>query len=166
MIACVDVDYRPQLAVAACVEIRNWSDATPASETTIRLAGPIADYVPGEFYRRELPALLAVLRQIQSPSIVVVDGYVTLGERPGLGLHLYEALDRRVAVVGVAKTTYRGAGGAVPVLRGGSRRPLFISAVGIDVGAAAEGVLAMAGDARIPTILKRVDRLSRTIVSP
>jgi deoxyribonuclease V len=81
--------------------------------------------------------------------------------RPGLGAHLYQALGRRTAVVGVAKRRFHGAGDAVPILRGTSQVPLFVTAVGIDLAEAAEGVRRMHGAHRIPTLLKRVDRLSR-----
>lgn len=51
--------------------------------------------------------------------------------KPGLGAHLYQALDGQVAVVGVAKTKLQGADRACEVIRGASRRPLFVTAVGI-----------------------------------
>lgn len=45
----------------------------------------IAPYQPGEFYRRELPCLLAVLACGPVAEVIVVDGYVWLGpERAGL----------------------------------------------------------------------------------
>jgi deoxyribonuclease V len=161
MLACLDVDYRPEVTVAACVLFRDWVDATEASYLVER--GPPAEpYAPGQFYRRELPHLLKVLAAVPEPlEAVVIDGYVWLGEaRPGLGAHLYEALGRRLPVVGVAKTAFH-AHVAVPVLRGESRRPLFVTAVGMEVSAAAEHVRRMHGASRIPTLLGRVDRLCR-----
>jgi deoxyribonuclease V len=66
-------------------------------------------------------------------------------------------------VVGVAKTRFAGAGGsAVPICRGGSRSPLYITAAGADAIDAAGWVAAMHGPHRVPTLLKRVDRLART----
>jgi len=104
----------------------------------------------------------AELREAAPVRSVIIDGYVWLGAgRPGLGAHLYEALGQRIAVVGVAKRRFHGAGDAVPVLRGTSQVPLFVTAVGIDPSEAAEGVRRMHGGHRIPTLLKRVDRLSR-----
>jgi deoxyribonuclease V len=157
---CVDVDYRDDAAVAAAVSFVAWGDAAATAEATLRLPGPAAGYVPGEFYRRELPPLLAILQKVATPQIVIVDGYVSLGDRPGLGRHLHEALG--VTVVGVAKTQFRGASGALPVLRGQSRRPLWVTAVGVAVEEAACGVAMMAGEARIPLLLRRVDRLARS----
>ncbi len=162
MLACLDVDYRPDLTVAACVLFRNWADGKEASYLVEH--GPAAEpYEPGQFYRRELPHLLRVLAGVQEPlETIVVDGYVWLGdEKPGLGAHLYEALNREVPIIGVAKTAYVTTGPAVPVLRGQSLRPLFVTAVGISHEAAADCVRRMHGPSRIPTLLNRVDRLCR-----
>jgi deoxyribonuclease V len=162
MIACVDVDYRGGGAVAACVLLRDWSDAEAAGDHVERIAR-VEEYVPGQFYRRELPCLLAVLDALaERPGVVVVDGYVWLAaDRPGLGAHLYEALGAAVPVVGVAKTRFAGASGAREVRRGGSGRPLYVTAAGMAVEEAAAHVAAMHGPFRIPTLLKRVDRLCR-----
>jgi deoxyribonuclease V len=162
MIACVDVDYRDVGAVAACVCFQTWSDATPASESAIQI-GDVEPYEPGQFYRRELPCILAVLKSLpDSPQVVIIDGYVGLGrQKPGLGSHLYEALDRHVPVIGVAKTHFVGAEPVALVTRGRSRNPLYVTAAGIDVADAASNIKAMHGPYRIPTMLKRVDQLSR-----
>ena len=86
-------------------------------------------------------------------SLWLADGTV-----PGLGAHLYEALRANSAVIGVAKTACRDDRCALPVLRGGSRRPLFVTAAGLAPEAAAEALRAMHGDGRIPTLLRRADR--------
>src|SRR5262245_60602331 len=136
MIACVDVDYRDSEAVAACVLFADWTDETPAAELVERVVG-VQPYVPGQFYRREMPCLLAVLNRLpQPPELVVIDGYVWLAgeDRPGLGAHLYEALGRRIPVVGVAKTQFLSAKLAVAVRRSeNSSRPLFVTAAGVEV---------------------------------
>jgi deoxyribonuclease V len=164
MIACVDVDYRDPGAVAACVLLRDWADAEPCGEHVEKIAA-VEPYEPGEFFRRELPCLRAVLGRTAAPvDVVVIDGYVWLdaaATRPGLGAHLFEALGRRTPVVGVAKTQFAGAAG-VAVFRGGSRRPLIVTAAGMEPGAAARHFEAMHGAHRIPTLLKRVDQLCRT----
>jgi deoxyribonuclease V len=162
--ACVDVDYRGDDAVAACVLFRNWADPAPAGQI-VRLVRGVQAYVPGEFYRRELPCLLAVLAEVPEPvELVVIDGYVWLADegRPGLGAHLFEALGCGVPVVGVAKTRFAGARLAVPLTRGeGVTRPLFITAAGMDVGEAALAVGRMHGPYRLPTLIKAVDTLCR-----
>jgi deoxyribonuclease V len=163
MLACVDVAYREDEAVAACVLFHDWPDAVPAEERVQRVR-PVEPYQPGQFYRRELPCLLAVLGPVRDRlRTVVIDGYVWLGDEsaPGLGARLYEALGSGLPVLGVAKTRYAGAVTARPVYRGGSRRPLYVTAVGIDPDAAARHIEAMHGPYRIPTLLRRADRLSR-----
>lgn len=163
MLACVDVDYRAAEAVAACLLFRDWPDATPADEWVVHLP-PAAPYQPGQFYRRELPPLLAALGRVTAPlDGVVIDSYVWLDEhgRQGLGAHLHAALGGAVPVIGVAKTAFAGSTFAVPVLRGGSQAPLHITAAGMSAQAAADAVRGMHGPYRLPTLLKRVDRLCR-----
>ena len=162
MLACLDVDYRTEETVAVGVLFRDWGDGTEAAHVVER-GPPAAPYEPGQFYRRELPFLLQVLAAVKEPlEAVVVDGYVWLGEeRPGLGAHLYEALGRRVPVVGVAKTAFHSSLLAVPVTRGSSQRPLFVTAVGLEAPVAAGLVRDMHGPSRLPTLLRRVDRLCR-----
>jgi deoxyribonuclease V len=162
MRVCVDVDYRPAEAVATGLGFLDWRDAVEATRHMARLS-PVAPYQPGEFYRRELPCILAVLELVPGPlSTVVIDGHVWLAEGvPGLGAHLYEALGRRVPVVGVAKKAYRGSSVAEKVLRGGSARPVFVTAAGMEARDAAAAVASMHGAHRIPTLLRRVDQVAR-----
>ncbi len=162
MLACLDVDYREPAAYAAGLAFHNWSDATATVEKVVPVMG-VHPYQPGQFFRRELPCLLAALRELPPVGVVIVDGYVWLNgvNVAGLGAHLYQALAEKVAVIGVAKTRFAGAGAAVEVVRGRSTRPVFITAVGMNAQRAAEHVRSMHGPYRIPTLLKRVDRLCR-----
>jgi deoxyribonuclease V len=161
VLCAVDVHYEPERARAACTVFDDWGSADAAREVAIETP-PAEPYVPGEFFRRELPPVLAVLRALDvTPAIVVIDGHVWLDahDAPGLGARLHQALGS-TAVVGVAKTRYRDAPG-VEVLRGRSANPLFVSAIGIDLAEAVAGVRRMHGDHRIPTLLKRADHLAR-----
>ena len=161
LVACVDVDYRDTIAVAAGVWLRGWAAFEPEVEVVTTLE-EVAPYQPGEFYRRELPCVLAVLERGPAADVVVVDGYVWLGSgRAGLGAHLYQALGERTVVVGVAKSQFVGATDAVPVYRGNSRSPLYVTAAGVSVEEAAGWVARMHGPFRIPAMLKRVDQLAR-----
>jgi len=162
--ACVDVDYREEEAVVACLLFEHWSAAQAVEAHTERVS-PVEPYVPGQFYRRELPCLLEVLRPIlHRLDTVIVDGHVWLsGDEPpklGLGAHLYEALGGQVPVIGVAKTPYPGAP-AAEVRRGQSANPLYVTAVGLSLEEAARHVAQMHGPHRLPTLLKEVDRLCR-----
>jgi deoxyribonuclease V len=47
------------------------------------------------------------------------------------------------------------------VWRGGSRRPLYVTAAGMELDEVVHHVTAMHGAFRIPTILKRVHQLCR-----
>jgi deoxyribonuclease V len=168
MLACVDVDYRERGAVAGCVLFADWPDAEPVARLVAPIAA-VAPYRPGEFYRRELPCLLAVLAHVEAPlAAIIVDGYVWLdGQgRPGLGAHLWQALDRTVPIVGVAKTAFTSDRAARPVLRGQSSKPLYVSAAGLDVERAALHIRDMHGPHRLPTLLKEVDRLCRGAATP
>jgi deoxyribonuclease V len=163
MIGAVDVCYGATDAVAACVLFHAFTDDAPA-EVLLSTIPSVEPYEPGAFYRRELPCLLAVLALAKMPlDAVVIDGYVWLSadRRPGLGAHLFDSLGGETPVVGVAKTGFAGADLAVPVLHGGSAKPLFVTAAGVESELAAAWVREMHGVYRIPTLLKRVDRACR-----
>ena len=64
-------------------------------------------------------------------------------------------------MIGVAKTAFRTATHAVPVLRGSSVRPLFVTAAGMPRGEAADLVRHMAGQHRLPDAVRRADELAR-----
>jgi deoxyribonuclease V len=162
MLACVDVDYRDNRAWAACLLFEAWTDSD-ARVTLVERIDSVQPYVPGEFFRRELPCLLAVLARAPAlPVTIVVDGYVWLDaeRRPGLGAHLYEALGGAAAVIGVAKSPFAG-NVALPVRRGGGLKSLWVTAVGMDEERAVECIRQMDGPFRIPTLLKAVDRACR-----
>lgn len=163
MLYALDVDYRGDgSARAALVAFARWGDPDPARALVVSVAR-VEAYEPGAFYKRELPCLLAALREAVEPaSCVVVDGHVWLrrDDDPGLGAHLWSALDRATPVVGVAKQRFDG-GIAAPVLRGASERPLWVTAAGVETAWACARLGEMHGDHRIPTLLKRVDALCR-----
>jgi len=162
MIGCVDVNYGATEVIAACVGIRDWADDAPYMERVVRATEPAAPYIPGKFYLREMPWIIRVLEIMTDIKLIVIDGYVWLAkDKPGLGVHVYENLAGRFPVVGVAKGAFHNNDCAIPVTRGASTRPLYITAIGIDASLAAEGVARMAGLHRLPVILKRVDRLTR-----
>jgi deoxyribonuclease V len=162
MLACVDVHYAIDTATAACVLFDAWTDEEPL-RSIVRVLGRPAPYVPGQFYLRELPCLLAVVEPLRAElTTVVIDGYAWLTPAtPGLGARLFDALGRTTPVVGVAKTGFRGAASAVQVFRGTSDKPLFVTAAGLPFEIAAELVRSMHGPHRIPTLLRCVDRLAR-----
>lgn len=163
MIACFDVHYDDQGANAAAILFENWTDDKPADQLVVRCEN-IGEYQAGSFYQRELAPLRAVIDQINVPvHAFVIDAYCHLSNDrdPGLGEYLYRTLQQDAVVIGVAKNCFRGTDHAVEVLRGTSKRPLFVSSIGIEYQTAANRIQAMAGRHREPTLLKAVDRLCR-----
>jgi len=163
MILAVDVDYREnQEAHVAGVLFGSWQDSHPKEVITTTLKN-VAEYQSGAFYKRELPCILALLEKVEVElDCIVVDGYVFLGEqKKGLGAYLYEALDRKIPIIGVAKSPFRGIAKESFIYRGESKKPLYISSVGIELDRAKEAIASMDGKFRIPRLLKEVDRLCR-----
>ena len=162
----VHYDEAPGRSSAAGVLFGDWTDAA-AIETFAEVTSIASPYIPGEFFRRELPCLLSIIEPVRARvalETVIVDGYVDLGAgRPGLGRYLFEALDKAVRVIGVAKTHFAGSEG-IAITRGQSATPLWITASS-DAARAADAICTMHGPYRIPTLLKRVDQLARAGLS-
>ena len=161
MIAAVDVHYIGDgRAQAAAVLFTRYS-APEADIILKRLMAESSGYVPGALYKRELPCILAVMDQLERlPGEIVIDGYVWLGARPGLGQHLFAALGCRIPVIGVAKSPFKGAA-AEKIFRGASQRPLYITTAGVPAATAARNISRMHGPHRIPTLLRQVDQIAR-----
>jgi len=162
MFLAVDVLYSDDdlTAAAAGVTFSAHTDQTP-KDTFVRKIQNIKPYIPGEFYKRELPCILELLKRIPYRiSTIIIDGYVDLGSKPGLGRHLYESLNAAAGVIGVAKSYFKGSS-AIRVFRGSGQKPLFVTSAGIEQDAAVNIVKEMHGKNRIPSLLKLVDRLTR-----
>jgi deoxyribonuclease V len=127
----------------------------------VELLPDVAPYRPGQFYLRELPPLRAALDGLAEVALLIVDGYADLdpGGRPGLGAHA--CAEFGIPVIGVAKSAFRTATHAIPVLRGTSARPLYVTAAGMPRIEAADLVRRMAGPYRLPDALRRADALAR-----
>ncbi|MEO0444770.1 MAG: hypothetical protein AAF191_01705 [Verrucomicrobiota bacterium] len=57
---CIDVDYRGAVASVGAIGFRKWDDPEGAENLVFQMQVP-SHYQPGEFYRRELPCLLAAI---------------------------------------------------------------------------------------------------------
>jgi len=164
MILAIDVAYTDNSAQVAGVVFESWGSSVVLNHYLITIK-PIADYESGQFYKRELPCILTLLDLVKEPiDMIVIDGYVYLGteQTAGLGQHLYAALVDKIPVIGVAKNEFRGTPNEIEILRGQSVKPLYVSAIGIELAQAKHNVQSMYGKYRIPELLKQVDRLSRT----
>jgi deoxyribonuclease V len=159
--AAVDVYYPPSGGARAAAVIAADARFARVSRERVVKVPEVAPYRPGEFYLRELPPVRAVLDGLARLGLLVVDGYVDLDPagRPGLGKRAQEALG--VPVIGVAKSRFATATHAVPVLRGRSGRPLYVTAAGLPVQDAVAVVQDMIGVFRMPDALRRADALAR-----
>ena len=162
----VDAYYAGSKAKVVGVLFESFSDEKPLKIIS-KVVGNVAPYESGSFYKRELPCIVSLLQDldVRDISLIVIDGFVYLDDegRYGLGGHLYERLERRVQIVGVAKLPFKGSCKFVrEICRGGSQRPFFISAIGMYVDEAARLVKGMSGEFRMPGLLKILDDETKT----
>lgn len=164
MILAFDTYYFDNKAKTVCVEFTDWNDSNYKFQTEI--TDNIKEYIPGEFYKRELPCIISLLNKydLKNIEVIIVDGFVYLNDENkfGLGGYLYEKLDRKIPVIGVAKTNFATIlKNKKSLLRGESKKPLFITAIGIELKDAVQKIQNMDGEFRIPTLLKELDRLTK-----
>lgn len=160
MLLAIDVHYRNNTTKAVGV-LFNWNDKEP-KETVIAFIDNVEDYIPGEFYKRELPCLLKIIDKIDICQLeaIIIDGYVYIDNEKnyGLGGILWETLNKQIPIIGVAKTSfYKNKETVIAVTRGESIKPLFVSAIGFDLNLAALNIKQMFGAYRIPDVLKQLD---------
>lgn len=167
MILAFDTYYFDNKAKTVCIEFKEWNEDKNFKVHT-EIIDNVSEYIPGEFYRRELPCIISLLNQIDLENIeaIIVDGFVYLDDdkKYGLGGHLYEKLNKQIPIIGVAKTNFASIEkDKKPMLRGDSAKPLFITSIGIDLEEAFQKVETMAGEFRMPTLLKELDRLTKEL---
>lgn len=163
MILVIDVHYEGNKAFAAGVLFKDGASAH-AVKTYVVEVSDIKPYEPGAFYKRELPCILKLLESIdENLDLIIIDGFVHLGEskRDGLGMHLYSALKQSTPVIGVAKKAFAGTPEEFEIYRGNSKKPLWVTSVGIDLQDSKSLIKTMHGEHRIPTLLRRVDQFCR-----
>lgn len=138
------------------VIFEDWKDSKPLQIISCHIS-EFGAYIPGEFYKREMPGILKLLEMINLKEFdtIIVDGYLTLdNERPGLGKHVAEEISKvssSIQVIGVAKSKFEGIT-AEPVLRGEAKNPIYVQ------GISGQVIKEMAGDYRIPDLLKILDK--------
>lgn len=146
-----------------------WTDSEPQEIITTH-THDFASYIPGEFYKRELPCILDLLRKVRLDEIdvIILDGFLRLKlddvkeVKDGLGMHLKHYLPEHIRLIGVAKSMF-GDNKRIsePVLRGESTNPLWVQGEGYSNKEAAELIKNMYGNYRIPQILKTLDKLTK-----
>jgi deoxyribonuclease V len=131
-VAAVDVRYPPAGGARAAAVLAATPSFADVLAERVTTVTDVAPYQPGAFSHRD---------------------------RPGLGARLHAEF--AIPVIGVAKSPFRTATHAIPVLRGESSRPLLVTAVGMPRDDAADLVRQMAGRFRVPDALRRADALAR-----
>lgn len=169
MILAFDAYYYDGKAKTVCLEFTEWNQSDNFKIHT-EIIENVEEYIPGEFYRRELPCIMSLLNQFDLKNIkyIVVDGFVYLDDEKkyGLGGYLYEKLNKEIPIIGVAKTNFASIEKEKrTLLRGDSKKPLFVTAIGIELDDAFRKVESMAGEFRMPTLLKEMDRLTKELLS-
>lgn len=164
MILAFDTYYYDNKAKTVCLSFENWKNEEFKIYSGV--ISEIAEYVPGEFYKRELPCILSLISKIdlKNVDVIIIDGFVYLDDegRFGLGAYLYEALNKEISVIGVAKRDFATIErNRNKIFRGKSQNPLFITSIGIDLIEASKRIEEMEGNYRIPTTLKELDRLTK-----
>lgn len=165
-ILAIDVHYQNDHAFVAGITFSCVDQKEPTGIYYSELEVP-AIYQSGEFYKRELPCITRLLDENALYShVIIVDGYAYLDNqrKKGLGAHLAWELYRRnsdTIVIGVAKNPRKSVPSAWEVYRGSSTKPLYVDSIGMDSKFAREFISKMAGENRVPILLKLVDRLCR-----
>lgn len=163
MILAIDVFYYKNKSNIGGILFENWNAEKPAVELIAKMEN-IAKYESGLFYKRELPCILKLIEDhCLHPEFIVIDGYVFIDgiSKPGLGFYLYNSLSCTIPVIGVAKSYFNGIPSYCELLRGNSKKPLFITSIGINLEPAKNYISKMHGKNRTPSLLKLVDQLSR-----
>ncbi len=167
--AFIDVAYKGSKAYSAAIV----TDSTKGDSISIShnygvFINGVRPYEPGRFYKRELPCILKVLEKIHEPlGLIFIDGYTWLPDgRAGLGAHLFHAVDARSPVIGISKSAFRIKSRprhcVGKILRGKSKRFLYVSAAGIQLDEAIEIVKTLPGPYRLPDPVRAVNQLCNT----
>lgn len=125
----------------------------------------VAPYQSGQFYKREMPCLLDLIKQIDEPfDIIIIDGYVFLDgiNKAGLGKYLYDNLTVKQPIIGIAKNQFYEISDDYAVWRGISKHPLYVTSTGVNIIEAKSLVTRLEGKHRLPNIVNQVDRLGRS----
>ena len=164
MILAIDVHYRETFAKAVGA-LFEWDDMVP-KKVFVEHINDVDEYIPGEFYKRELPCLIKVIEHVDINALeaIVIDGYIYVDNKfqSGLGAYLFENLRQKVPIIGVAKTSFfANKETVIPIIRGDSKNPLFVSSINYPLEEAAHKIQIMKGEYRIPTLLKELDKITK-----
>lgn len=87
MILAFDTYYYNGKAKTVCLEFEEWNESKNFKIHT-EIIENVEEYIPGEFYKRELPCILSLLDKIDLTNIeaIIVDGFVYLDDEKKYGL--------------------------------------------------------------------------------
>lgn len=167
----IDSYYKDNICKTVGVIFNEWDDKEPDNIIVSIGKNNFSDYIPGQFYKRELPGILDLLEQVDLSEFdtIILDSYIDLLEEdkivPGLGRHLIDELEKSdrlhsdLDIIGVAKSKFGKTGKiSEAVIRGESKKPLFIQSYKRSNKEVGELVKGMYGDFRIPHLLKVLDQ--------
>ena len=86
MLLAIDAYYKETKAQVVGV-LFNWEDENPKN-ILVETVERVEEYIPGEFYKRELPCLLKIVEKVNLSDLeaIIVDGHVYVeNEKYGLG---------------------------------------------------------------------------------
>lgn len=158
--------YSDTLALTVGVLFNRWTDDEPA-EIISSICTKFSSYIPGEFYKRELPCVLGLLEKVDLDKVetIIVDGFLRLRfndgtEKDGLGKKLFDALNMPgLKIIGLAKSDFcRTDEISASLLRGSAVNPLWVQGIGLPDNVAAGNIKMMSGESRLPRLLKILDK--------
>ncbi|MGP4733957.1 MULTISPECIES: endonuclease V [unclassified Psychrobacter] len=152
-------------ATVAGIRFEGIKQSRILNEYTVEV-NDVAPYESGQFYKREMPCLLALINQIDEPfDAIIIDGYVFLDgvSKAGLGKYLYDNLVNKKPIIGIAKNNFYDITEDYAIWRGISKHPLYVTSIGINITTAKKMVSEMEGEHRMPKMVSDVDKLGRVI---
>lgn len=157
----IDVSYENNTAKVVGGFFENWNDEKLIKISTKKVNN-VTEYISGEFYKRELPCILEFLNDysLKEIELIIIDGFVFLNDddKKGLGAYLFESLDKSIPIIGVAKTSFHNNNkNVIDIFRGNSKKPLYITSIGIELLKASDLIKNMLGNNRMPNIIKQID---------
>ncbi|MEN9908550.1 MAG: hypothetical protein RLZZ540_1699 [Bacteroidota bacterium] len=157
----IDVSYEKNTAKVVGGFFENWNDEKLIKIST-KTVNNVTEYISGEFYKRELPCITEFLNDysLKEIELIIIDGFVFLNDdnKKGLGAYLFESLDKNIPIIGVAKTSFHNNNkNVIDIFRGNSKKPLYITSIGIELLKASDLIKNMFGNNRMPNIIKQID---------
>ena len=156
------------------VIFKEWTDREPEKIVSCHTKN-FSPYIPGQFYKRELPGILELLSQVklEEYDAIILDSYIDLVDKEtgeiieGLGRHLINSLIENkklhpgLNIIGVAKSKFGKTGKiSEAVLRGKSKKPLWIQSLR-SVKEVRNNIQGMFGENRLPSMLKTLDNSTK-----